>query len=119
VQTSTHPDAAGQPAQAQRTRAINAEHLKLALVARKLRPGTRWAAVSNGMATQACKPQRYSQGWGIHTQPLLAPMDRGYMQSLLERVRRQHGRAEVQRTWGAGMRALGMEFAACVLGARQ
>lgn len=99
-------------------RTIKAEHLMLALVARKLRPTTRWAAVSNGMATSACKPQRYSQGWGIHTQPLLAPLTRGHMQALLERVRREHGRAEVLRTWGAGMRALGAEFATCVMGGR-
>ncbi|MGE3348175.1 MAG: hypothetical protein AB7I35_12155 [Ramlibacter sp.] len=42
-------------------------------------------------------------------------MSRGDLARLLERVRRERGRAEVVRTWGAGVRAMRQELADGVL----
>lgn len=94
------------------TRTINAEHLKLALRARRLRArGPRWAAMSNGMATPACKPQTPDQGWGIHFEPRLSPLLRGQMDMLLRRTCLRHGATEALRTWGMGPHSLAQEFA--------
>lgn len=95
-------------------RVIDAEHLKLALVARKVRPCTRWAAMSNGAATKSCTRRYGVQGYYMHIEPVLAPMSTGRMATLLERVRAQ-GRGEVLRTWRAGIRVLEVEFASRVM----
>lgn len=94
---------------------IRAEHLLLALVAMKARPGTCWAAISNGVITPSCAEGRRGHSYGMAVPPMLTPLSRGRMQQLLERVRRTHGRQEVMRTWGAGMRALAAEFSTCVI----
>jgi len=100
------------------TRHINAEHLKLALVARRVRPSTRWAAMAEHAQTSSCRQRQAGGGWVIHAAPLLAPMDRGNVRSLLERVRCQ-GRDEVLRTWGCGVRAMQAEFAFSILNTRR
>lgn len=90
------------------TRRINADTLKLALVARRARPGTRWAAMSDGAETQPCRTQPPGGGYVIRTDSRLVPMDRGYLVRCIERARRHH-RWELQRTWGVGIRAIRAE----------
>ena len=97
-----------------RPRVINAEHLKLALVARRVRPTTRWAAMSDGAATSSCKRGQPGGGYCVHQPPLLQPLTAGRMQALYERVR-SHGRSEVLRTWRASIAVLKAEFSSCVL----
>lgn len=97
------------------TRHINAEHLRLALVARKVRPTTRWAAMSNGAQTSSCQRRQPGGGYLIHADPLMSPLTAGRMQSLFERVRAQ-GRSEVHRTWPrTSIAVLKAEFSSCVL----
>ena len=43
------------------------------------------------------------------------PMHRGDVRALLERVRCEHGLAEIRRTWGVGKRAMQADFADGVL----
>lgn len=100
------------------TRHINTEHLRLALVARKAWPGTRWAAMAEHAHTSSCHRRQAGGGWVIHGEPLLTPMHNGHMRILLDRVRCQ-GRAEVLRTWGCGVRALQAEFATSILHTRR
>ena len=116
MQTPEPTAAAGQPAR----RHISAEHLRLALVASKARPGTRWAAMSNGAATSLCTRHQPGGGFYMHMAPVLSPLTAGRMQHLYERVR-SHGRSEVLRTWGASIAVLKAEFSSCVLrsGVRQ
>lgn len=90
-------------------RVINAEHLKLALVAGKARPGSRWAAMSDGAATASCRRRQPGGGYLIHTAPLLTPLMQGHMLRLLERARSQ-GRAEVLQTWRTSIAVLTAEF---------
>lgn len=42
-------------------------------------------------------------------QSRILPMQRGHIALVYERIRREHGRGEVLRTWGAGIRALRAE----------
>ena len=42
-------------------------------------------------------------------QSRVMPMQRGHIALVYERTNRQHGRREVQRTWGAGIRTLRAE----------
>lgn len=116
MQTPDPTAAAGQPAP--HPRSIDAGHLKLALVARKVRPATRWAAMSDGAATNSCSTRHAGGGYCMHVPPTLAPMSSGRMATLLARVRAQ-GRGEVLRTWRTGMRVLQAEFATCVMRAPQ
>lgn len=94
---------------------IRADHLTLALAAMKARPGTRWAAISNGVITPSCAERGRGHTYGMAVPPLLTPLTRGRMQHLLDRVRASGGRQEVMRTWGAGMRTLAAEFSTCVI----
>jgi len=112
VQTPTPTAAAGQPAPPPRL--IRADHLALALVARKARPAVRWAAMSNGAFTSSCSRRPPGGGYLMHEPPLLTPMQRGRMATLLDRVR-AHGYAEVHRTWHTGMRVLEAEFRSFVM----
>ena len=98
-----------------KARHISAEHLLLALVAMKARPGTRWAALSNGAITPSCAARRRGDTFAMATPPMLTPLSRGRMHHLLERVRNNYGRQEVMRTWGAGMRALKAEFSSFII----
>ena len=95
-------------------RLIDAKHLQLALVARKARPGTRWAAMSNGAQTAPCRQRQGGGGYYIHQQPLLTPMMQGQMLSLLDRASTQ-GRSEVLRTWRTSIAVLKVEFGSCIL----
>lgn len=95
-------------------RIINADHLRLALVARRIRPGTRWAAMSDGAESNFCMPRPAGGGYLIRHEPLMGPLTAGRMGALFDRVR-SHGRAEVLRTWGANMGELKTEFSNCVL----
>jgi len=110
VQTPEPTAAAGQPAR----RHISAEHLRLALVASKARPGTRWAAMSNGGATGACRRHQPGGGYLIHQPPLMSPLMQGHMLALLDRTHSQ-GRAEVLRTWRTSIAVLRAEFSRHVL----
>jgi hypothetical protein len=83
-------------------------------VASKARPGTRWAAMSNGAATAGCQRHQIGGGYLIHHPPLLSPLTQGYMLRLLNRVRSQ-GRGEVLRTWRTSIAVLNAEFSAHVL----
>lgn len=95
-------------------RAIKAEHLQLALVARKARPSVRWAAMSNTVATPSCAARLRGDCFAVALPAVLSPMARGNMQQLLERVRSQ-GAPEVRRTWRTGMRAMRAEFHSYVM----
>ena len=95
-------------------RVIKAEHLQLSLHARKVRPGTRWAAMSNGVATPSCSPRWAGGGFRLATQPLLSPMTRGDITRCVARVHSQ-GRREVLATWGCGIRALQAEMATSIM----
>lgn len=95
------------------THRINAKHLQLALVARKARPTTRWAALSNGIETNDC--QQRHPGWRFTTPPMLVPMSNGRMSRLVRHVREFYGLAEVRTTWGQGLRAMQAEASRVVL----
>ena len=95
-------------------RHIDAQHLKLALLGRKAQPATRWAAMSNGAATAACRPRQPGGGYLVHQPPLLQPMATGYMHNLLDRAHSQ-GRSEVLRTWRTSIAVLRAEFSSCML----
>lgn len=97
------------------TRHINAEHLLLTLVARKIAArqtargerACRWAAMSNGASTQRC--DRRGSSYRLPHPPLMTPMQRGDLQAAVERTRLVGGLAEVRRTWGCGLRAIQAE----------
>lgn len=116
MQTSeqTPPAAAGQPATSPRHRVINLQDLQLALVARKVRPVTRWAAISDGALTAPCRQRQPGGGYLIHCRPLMTPMDRGHLGAVLDRVRSQ-GRSEVLRTWRTSIAVMRAEAAAHVM----
>lgn len=97
-----------------RVRLISAEHVRLMLVARHVRPVTRWAAMSNGAQTSSCQRRQPGGGYFTHVDPLMSPLTAGRMQAVYERVR-SHGRAEVLRTWRASIAVLKAEFSTCVL----
>ena len=103
---------------APRPRRINAEHLKLALVAGKARPGSRWAAMSDGAATAGCHRHQIGGGYLIHQAPLLTPLMQGHMLRLLDRTRSQ-GRGEVLQTWRTSIAVLTAEFSQHVLRAHR
>lgn len=96
-------------------RSINAEHLLLVLVARKIAArqaargerACRWAAMSNGVSTQHCN--RRSSGYRLPHPPLMTPLQRGDLLAAVERTRLVGGLAEVRRTWGCGLRAIQAE----------
>lgn len=46
---------------------------------------------------------------GTRSPVRFTPMQRGHIARLYERVAREHGRGEVLKTWGAGIRALQAE----------
>lgn len=97
------------PQPAARPRRINAEHLKLALVASNAGPGTRWAAMSDGAATAGCHRHQIGGGYLIHEPPLFTPLMQGHMLRLLDRTRSQ-GRGEVLQTWRTSIALLTAEF---------
>lgn len=116
MQTSEliHTAAAGQPAPTPRHRVINLQDLQLALVARRVRPVTRWAAISDHALTAPCRQRQSGGGYLIHSRPLMMPMDRGNLGAVLRRVRSQ-GRAEVLRTWRASIAVMKAEAGSHVM----
>lgn len=101
---------------------IRARDLGLVLAAAKLR---RW---NNGRTCQLCalsehptialdchypgsKSSSYREAASRHgiSPARVWPMQRGRIARLFERVQRVHGRREVLRTWGVGIRALKAE----------
>jgi len=94
------------------TRHISAEHVLLALVARKV-TDARWAAMSNGASTAPCA-RRSAPSYRLPHGPLMVPMDRGNIFRAIDRVR-CHGRDELKRTFGLGIRALRAETQSFIL----
>lgn len=102
-------------------RFIKAEHVLLALVARKIAArqiasgerGARWAAMSNGVSTQSCDRRR--RAYRLPCPPLMQPMHRGNLAEVVERTRLVGGLPEVRRTWGLGLRAMQAEVANCCM----
>lgn len=96
-------------------RSINAEHLLLVLVTRKIAArqaargerACRWAAMSNGASTQRC--DRRGGRYRLPHPPLMTPLQRGDLLAAVERTRLVGGLAEVRRTWGCGLRAIQAE----------
>ncbi|MCU7370254.1 hypothetical protein PEC18_05060 [Paucibacter sp. O1-1] len=100
--------APGIPSAVDAGRTISVDHLHLALMARRHNlgtGGTRWAAMSNGAIDQGCTHRHGAGGYRLPRPPLLSPMDRGRITCVIDRVR-FHGRSEVHRTFGCGIRAL-------------
>lgn len=90
------------------THVINAEHLLLALVARRVKPDTRWAAMSDYYwAPHSCRtrfgrePARL-----VHFRPLMSPMQRGRLHEAIKRQRLTQGLPSIEKTYGIRLRSL-------------
>lgn len=92
---------------------INASHLQLALKARKTLRLCRWAAMSNGSHTNSCTTR--AGHYALPHPPLLMPMTRGDMDSVIERTRLHFGLPEVRRTFGTHYTAMLAETAGATL----
>ena len=94
------------------TTTIPFANLQLVLAARKANPRCRWAAKGEHTTNyRECHHRRRLSAelehLGVrHVRSLVAPMDRGHVQRLIETTHRYHGPAETKRTWGDGIRAL-------------
>lgn len=69
------------------------------------RTGRRWCVYA-GNHPSTGGDCRTSMPWRDHGGPSVCPWTSGLISRLVERTHREHGRREVLRTWGAGMRAL-------------
>jgi hypothetical protein len=97
---------------------IRAQDLSLVLGSVKLRRYTdgrtcRLCALSEAPVIQLACRDRYSSReeaakYGV-MQCRVSPIQRGDIGRLYERVNHEHGRREVVKTWGAGIRALKAE----------
>lgn len=96
------------------TRVIDAEHLKCVLFTRRLSrftgyQGPKWAAMSDGHNSlgMGCPRRPYDEGMqrALKHPPLFMPGNR-LSPRLVERVRLNHGLAEVKATWATGYKAL-------------
>lgn len=83
---------------------IRADHLELCMATRRMHGVARFAAMSDGTDTNSCS--RRSGHYRIQHGPLMVPMNRGQMRTVVERTRLHHGLDEVRRTWGIGLRAM-------------
>ena len=91
---------------------IRADHLQLALVARRIAQrqqaggenGCRWAAMSAHVTTQDCN--RRGGTYRIPAPPMLTPMSAGRIDRAIERVRMLDGLDGVRRVFGRGVRAM-------------
>ena len=96
MQTSVHR----QPA------VILAEHVLLALVARKANPKCRWSA----MASYQYSPRNCDRWRGsdklYSRPPLLTPMQRGELHRAIARQRLMQGLPSIRATYGTGLRAV-------------
>lgn len=89
------------------TRHIDAEHVLLALVARRANPRCRWAAMADHEWTpRECRHRYYGPTPAQHRPPLLSPMARGHLHRAIERQRLTQGLPSIRKTFGAGLRAL-------------
>lgn len=88
---------------------ISMENVALAIVARKVRPQTRWAAMGTHITSTArCSTRRAppSHEHIRHVPSLMTPMQRGDISRVYQTTNLLHGRAEVLKTWRIGIRAL-------------
>lgn len=97
MQQSAHP----QPV------VILAEHVLLALVARKANPRCRWAAMASGRySTRSCHWRTSGIGSFYARPPLLSPMQRGNLHRAIQQQRLTQGLTSIRATYGTGLRAL-------------
>lgn len=89
-------------------RLINAEHLELVLVARRLKCSeSRWAAMADHYWTQRrCSWRDNSSSTVIHFPPTAGPMARGNLHRAIERQRLTQGLPSIRKTFGTNLRAL-------------
>lgn len=97
---------------------IDAEHVRLALVARKIAQkqrqdgrgaeAARWAAMSAHTQVLArCRIRRGSVPPATVKHPsTLMPMNRGFLHSVIERMRLTQGLPSIRKTFGCGLRAI-------------
>lgn len=85
---------------------IAASQVQLALLARRLKMASRWAAMSAHVETQSC--DRHPGTYRSATPSLAGPMQRGKLYRVIHRVQAQ-GRREVLATFGTGIRAMQIE----------
>ncbi len=89
------------------TRYIKAEHVLLAMVARKAAPTTQWAAISNGFHTYRCTERKPMKPYCFPHQALMLPiLPCTTDERLLDKVRWCYGVKEIKATWGMGYRQL-------------
>lgn len=89
------------------THVINPEHVLLAIVLKKAKHKTPFAAVSNGYHTYPCSHRKPMEPYCIPHRPLFVPiLPCTTSQKLLDSVRFSYGAKEVKRVWGLGYRAL-------------
>lgn len=108
--------AASTAATAPAPRRILAEHLELALVAARMRlssPHLARFAATTGHPNYfgSCRPRTpwkapVTHAHPGHNTPALLTMATGDIAKVIERTRLNHGRDEVRRTWGLGIRQL-------------
>ena len=97
------------------TSTIDAGMVQLALVTRKMRLGSRWAAMSAHVHTADCR-FRLAPSYRLPQQSVAQPMSRGNLDQVVRRVKSQ-GRREVLVTFGCGVRAITADAARHFLGA--
>lgn len=86
---------------------IDASHLQLLLVARRMPTlNTQWAAMSAHVHTQPCKP--WGTPYRIPSKSLMGPMQRGNWGRVLDREA-SRGATSVRATFGVGIRQLRRE----------
>lgn len=97
---------------------IDAEHVRLALVARKVADSqrrigrgaeaARWAVMSSHTEVLARCRQRWSSVplATVEYPSTLMPMNRGFLHSAIERMRLTQGLPAIRATFGCGLRAI-------------
>lgn len=96
-----------QPSVHQQPAVILAEHVLLALVARKVNPRCRWAAMaSHRYSTRSCSWRLSGAGTTFPRPPQLSPMQRGSLHRAIERQRLTQGLGSIRATFGTGLRAV-------------
>lgn len=103
---------------------IRADDLRLVLAAHKLRRRTHscspalcvlspgpWLPVDCATSSRHSRPGLIAdaQRLGLARQPQPQLLMRGHIARLIERTRREHGLAEIRRTWSTGLRTLRAE----------
>lgn len=89
-------------------RFINAEHLQLALVARRLKSSdVRWAAMADhDWSPRRCTWRDNSSTTLIHFPPIAGPMARGNLHRAIEQQRLTQGLPSIRKTFGTNLRSL-------------